>query len=217
MNKTKTILLLAAGGALALAWACGGSTASNGNGGDDGGSSGSSSGASGSSSGASGSSSGTGGSSGAGSSSGTGSSSGAGSSSGSSSSGGVPMPYMCNGQPCTAPNTCCTVTNMNGSTLTCESPSMCADAGGRSIECTSKANCPSGDYCCGRAGGAGGGSTTCEATCGMGSAALCDPANGNADCPMGDQCRTAMGGMTGICLPMRDGGGPPMDAGGGGG
>jgi len=214
MNTTKTMLLLAAGGALALAWACGGSTTTNGSN-EDGGSSGSSGSASGSSSGA-GSSSGTGSSSGAGSSSGTGSSSGAGSSSGSSSSGGVPMPYMCNGQPCTAPNTCCTVTNMNGTSVSCELPSACD--GGRSIECTSKANCPSGDYCCGRAGTGGGGSTTCEATCPMGSAALCDPANGNADCPMGDQCRTAGGGMTGICLPMRDGGfPPPMDAGGGGG
>jgi hypothetical protein len=189
MNRTKTLLLLAAGGAMALAWACGGSTATNGGSGGDGGSSGS----------------------------GSGSSSGAGSSSGSSSSGGVPMPYMCNGQPCTTPDTCCTVTSANGTSLTCESPSACADAGGRSIECTSKANCPSGDYCCGRLGGGGGGTTTCEATCPMGSYPLCNPANGNADCPMGDQCRTAMGGNTGICLPMRDGGfPPPMDAGGGG-
>jgi hypothetical protein len=51
----------------------------------------------------------------------------------------------------------------------------------------------------------------------MGSAALCNPMNGNADCPMGDQCRSGMGGTTGICLPMRDGGGgpPPTDGGGG--
>lgn len=108
---------------------------------------------------------------------------------------------------------------MNGTSLTCESPSMCADAGGRSIACTSKANCPTGDYCCGRInGGGGGGSTTCEAMCPMGSAAICDPANGDADCPMGDQCRTFGGGMTGICLAPRDGGfPPPMDGGAGGG
>jgi len=50
----------------------------------------------------------------------------------------------------------------------------------------------------------------------MGTAALCDPANGNADCPMGDQCR-AFGG-TGICVPARDGGfgfdAGPRDGGG---
>jgi hypothetical protein len=40
----------------------------------------------------------------------------------------------------------------------------------------------------------------------MGTAAICDPAHGNMDCPMGDTCRTFGGGMTGYCLPMRDGG-----------
>jgi hypothetical protein len=47
----------------------------------------------------------------------------------------------------------------------------------------------------------------------MGTAALCDPMNGNADCPMGDQCR-AFGG-TGICVPAREGGAPPPRDGGG--
>ena len=65
-------------------------------------------------------------------------------------------------------------------------------------------------------GGGGGGATSCEAMCPMGSLPLCNPANGNADCPMGDHCR--MAGNYGVCLPPRDGGfPPPMDGGFGGG
>jgi hypothetical protein len=204
-------------GSLVLAVACGGTTASPGNGPDGGGSS------SGSGSGSGGTTSSSGG--------GSGSSSGTGSSSGSSgddggvivNEAGVPTvpgnTFPCGTNVCNAPDVCCE--GAGNTNPPCEAASACT---GVAVACTAT-TCPSGSVCCGTLKNGGGhlsGSTECQAatTCAEGTTQLCTT---QADCPQGDTCVPLGGGAGGgggttvrVCEPLPGGGdaGPPHFDGG---
>jgi len=196
MQSVKVLFGVSVG--IALAAGCGGSTSGNSSGDDGGGSSGGDASASSSGSGGgSGSSSSSGGSSGG---SGSGSSSGSSSGSGGGDAGGA-GPVPCGMTTCSPPQICCTAGSRDDAgvhvTQSCTDPSSCQ---GAAVGCTAD-TCTGGDVCCGSLGSAGGASTQCESSCGMGQGQLCDPMNPN--CPMGEDCRSFGMGMFAlhICVP----------------
>lgn len=108
-----------------------------------------------------------------------------------------------NSPECTSPEVCCATAAGNGNppavTFACTDPSQCAQ--GAIIECSSTADCPGGDVCCGEDLNGVYSQVTCTPQCtgttstGASEVQLCDP-NAN-DCPTATPTCQKSGVLTG--------------------